>query len=128
PDAVHSGRKELSFSKYPIYLLRGPSATDPGDREQYGVSEDQPQHGGDEDEGHHFDPALGFQYPANSVKSRHSSATITAHQGVRGAGRKPSVPSDDVPGDRPEKPAKQYPQLPLRINLLDVDHVGCDGL
>src|ERR1039458_9176974 len=93
-------RDKLSLSKYDVYLLRGPSPADPGDREQYRVSEDHPQHRGDENKGHGFYPALGFQHPANSVKSRHRSATITANQGVRGTGRKPNVPSDDIPGDR----------------------------
>src|SRR2546423_12697255 len=57
---------------------------------------------------------------------RDRGASVTADQRMRGARWQPQVPTEDVPGDSAKQAAEQDPELPLRIDLLDVDKAGSD--
>src|SRR5947207_3406057 len=47
---------------------------------------------------------------------------------MRGTGGQTQIPTEDVPGDSAKKATEQDPELPLRVNPLDIDEVRSDRL
>ena len=47
---------------------------------------------------------------------------------MRGTGWQAQIPTEDVPGDSANKAAEQDPELPLRVDPLDIDEARSDRL
>ena len=58
-----------------------------------------------DDEGKRLDPCHS-RHDGAHAHVRHGRSRVAADQGVRGGGRDPEVPRDQVPDDRPDEPAE----------------------
>jgi len=73
-------------------------------------------------------PASRYEHPGDAVICRNRGASVPADERMRGAGGQTQIPTEDVPGDSAKKAAEQDPELPLRVDPLDIDEVRSDRL